>query len=267
MTRVTPSRAATYAILAIMYLPIALLALQSLNSSPYIGVWEGLTLKWYGMMMGDERLHAAAYNSLAIAAASAVSSTLLGVAAGLAVRRHGKVGLVDAIMYPPLVLPEIAEAAALLLFLTALDVDLGLKTVVIGHTAFNIAYVYVVAAPALQRSSSLEDAARTLGATPARTLVTITIPLAAPAIYAGFTLAFILSFTDFIKTLFTRGPGIETIPILLWNRARRPGLSEFSSFSYLAAITMVLLAVSLAVALAYVILSTRLGGRRFRGDT
>lgn len=101
MPGVTPSKAVTYAILSAMYLPIVLLALQSLNPSPYIGVWEGFTLKWYGMMLGDERLQDAAYNSLLIAAASAVASTLLGAAAGLAVRRRGGVGLVDAIMYRP----------------------------------------------------------------------------------------------------------------------------------------------------------------------
>jgi spermidine/putrescine transport system permease protein len=241
----------TYALIAAAYVPLAVVALQSFNESPYIGSWGGFTLKWYQLLPGDERALEALWNSVRVAAASAAVSTLLGVAAALGYRSRRGLSPADYLVYPPLVLPEIVEAVALLMFLTALKAPLGPLTVFIGHTAFNVAYAYIIAAPSLKGYSRVEEAARTLGATPAQALLRVTLPLAAPGIASAAMLTFLLSFTDFIKTLFTTGPGFETLPLLIWNRARRPGLSEYSSYSYLSAIAVILIASSLLVAVLY----------------
>jgi len=242
---------------ALIYAPMAVMALQSFNESPYLGSWEGFTLEWYTLLLRDGEVHRALANSVAVAAASSGLSVAMALLAGAAVRRKPGVTPIDFLVYPPLVLPEIVEAVSLLMFLAALGAPFGPLTVVIGHTAFNVAYAYIVIAPALKDASRFEDAARTLGATPLRAAATVTLKLAAPGLASAAMLTALLSFTDFIKTLFTTGPGFETLPLLLWNRARRPGLRPESSHSALAALATAMIAATLLVAAAYTLVALR----------
>ncbi len=254
-------RVYTFTVLALVYAPIAALAVQSFSESPLIGVWEGFTLKWYSMIPGDERALRALYNSLSVAALSALSSIVIALLALAGYRRVRRVTLVDLAVYPPLILPDIVEAVALLMFLVYLGFPLGFYSVLVGHTAFNVAYAYIILAPALRGGTKLEEAARTLGASPLQVFIRVTLPLAAPGLISAFTLTFLLSFTDFIKTLFTTGPGFETLPLMIWNRARRPGLGEYSSYSYLAALSTLLVASSISIAAVYTLYALRRGAR------
>ena len=240
-------RAYTVILVVLLYVPIVVVAVYSFNDSRYIGPWRGFTLEWYRLLATDERAWRAVANSIMVAVASALLS--IGIAAPAALAARGRPRRVsDALVYPPVVVPEISEAVSLLLFLVALGFPLGPVSVVIGHTAFNIAYAYLTLAPAAGRAERLAEAARTLGASPFQAFARITLPVAMPGIVAALALTFMMSFTDFIKTLFTTGPGFETLPLLVWNRARRPGLSPYTSQPALAALATVLIASSLLVA-------------------
>ena len=252
-------RAYTYIVLAIVYTPLLLLALQSVSESPLIGTIEGFTVKWYLQIPGDLRAREAFFNSLVVAITSAGISVSLALMAAIAYRRARTVTLVDLLIYPPLILPDIVEAVALLIMLTALKAPLGFYSVLIGHTAFNVAYAYIIVAPSLKGGLGVEEAARTLGARPVQVLLRVTLPLAAPGLISALALTFLLSFTDFIKTLFTTGPGFETLPLMVWNRARRPGLGEYSSYSYLAALATIMIASSITIALIYTLYLSRKG--------
>ena len=251
---------------ALLYAPMAVMALQSFNESPYLGSWGGFTLEWYRVLARDGEALQALANSLYVAAASSALSVSMAVLAGLAVRRRRGLSLIDVLTYPPLVLPEIVEAVSLLLFLAALGAPFGPLTVIIGHTAFNVAYAYIVIAPSLKEATRYEEAARTLGATPLRVAASITLRLAAPGLASAAMLTALLSFTDFIKTLFTTGPGFETLPLLLWNRARRPGLRLESSHSALAALATAMTVATLLVAAAYTLVALRRGAALERGE-
>ena len=246
-------RAYTLALLAAIYLPVIVVAVYSFNEGKYIGRWEGFTLKWYLIVASDHRTLEAVYNSITVAAASASISTLMAVLAAFSVKDRRPPTAIDVAIYPPLVLPEIAEAIALLLMLSALGFKFGWLTVFIGHTAFNVAYAYVVVASALRGHQRLEEAARVLGASKMKVLTSITLPLSLPGIVVALAFTGLLSFTDFIKTLFTTGPGFETLPLLLWNRARRPGLTPYSTHSALSALATLMIASSLLIALIYTI--------------
>ena len=255
-------KAYTYIVIALTYAPLILLALQSVSESPLIGVLEGFTLKWYLQIPGDARAREALLNSFSVAVLSAGISVVLAVLAAMAYRRVRTVTFLDLIIYPPLILPDIVEAIALLIMLTSIKAPLGFYSVLIGHTAFNVAYAYIIISPSLKGGLGVEEAARTLGASPLQVLFKITLPLATPGIVSALALTFLLSFTDFIKTLFTTGPGFETLPLMVWNRARRPGLGEYSSYSYLASLATIMIASSILVALAYTIYLSRRGGSR-----
>lgn len=260
-----PRMLAAYTVLlaALIYLPMAVVAVQSFNEHPYLGGWGGFTLKWYKLALNDSEALEAFANSLMVAAASAAGSVALAAMAGYAYRRRGGLSIVDYATYPPIVLPEIVEAVALLVFLAALGAPFGPVTVIIGHTAFNVAYAYIVIAPALREASKYEDVARTLGATPFSSTIMVTLRLAAPGLVSALALTALLSFTDFIKTLFTTGPGFETLPLLLWNRARRPGLREETTHSALSALATIMIVSTLIVAAAYTLAVYR--GMRRRG--
>lgn len=235
----------------VIYLPMAVVAVQSFNEHPYLGGWGGFTFRWYMLAFRDSEALEAFANSIMVASASAVGSVVLAAIAGYAYRRRTSPSIVDYATYPPLVLPEIVEAVALLVFLAALGAPFGPVTVIIGHTAFNVAYAYIVLAPALGEASKYEDAVRTLGATPLRAMLMVTLRLAAPGLISALALTALLSFTDFIKTLFTTGPGFETLPLLLWNRARRPGLRDETTHSALSALATIMIVSTLLVATAY----------------
>ncbi|MEM4681195.1 MAG: ABC transporter permease subunit, partial [Acidilobaceae archaeon] len=108
---------------------------------------------------------------------------------------------------------------------------------------------------------SLEEAAKTLGAKPHQVLMKVIIPLSLPTLVAALVLTFLLSFTNFVKTIFTRGPGFETLPLLIWARARRPGIDELAYPNALNALASLIffttLTLAVLVSIAYVANATR----------
>ncbi|MDT7866251.1 MAG: ABC transporter permease [Desulfurococcales archaeon] len=253
-------RVYTYVIALLLYIPIAFMVISSFNSSPYIGVWEGFTTYWYQLLLRDSEAHIALVNSLTIAIVSSTLSVSTALLAALQVRGR-RLTAVDALVYPPIVMPEVAEAVALFLAFTYLGVEKGWLTVMLGHTAFNLAFAYVTLTVSRVRFEELEDAARTLGAGRLQTFKDIILPLAMPGIVAALAITFLLSFTNFIKTLFTTGPGFYTLPILIWNRARRPGISEFASQNALNALATLVTLTALSIAVAYTAYMLRKAGR------
>ncbi len=240
-------RGYTWLLVAFTYLPIVVVAIFSFNDSRFIGEWRGFTLDWYRLLAEDARAWRALVNSLLVAVASSAASIAIASPAALWARGR-PLRVADALTYPPIVIPEIAEAVSLLVMLVALGFPLGPVSVVVGHTAFNVAYAYLALAPVGEKGRRLAEAARTLGATPLQAFARITLPVALPGIVAAVALTFMMSFTDFTKTLFTTGPGFETLPLLVWNRARRPGLNPYTSHTALAALATVLITASLIVA-------------------
>ncbi len=240
----------TILLLTILYVPLLTLAVYSFNNSMYFGEWKGFTTKWYAQLLEDKQAFNAFENSIIVAISSALISTSIAIPAALAARREEK-NLVSMLVYPPVIIPEITEAVALLLMFVYLGFPLGLMSVLIGHTAFNVAYAYIALEPVAGKGKQLADAARTLGADKKTAFIKVILPTAMPGIIAALALTFMMSFTDFIKTLFTKGPGFETLPILIWNRARRPGLNPFTSQPAIAAIATVLVVTSILVAVAY----------------
>ncbi|MEB3773303.1 MAG: ABC transporter permease [Desulfurococcales archaeon] len=242
-------KAYTYTLAVLVYIPIMIMILYSFNDSSYVGAWKGFTLRWYKLVLGDPRIAQALVNSLTVALASSLVSTALAIPPTIIMARRPRA--VDALVYPPIIIPEIAEAVALMLLFIAISFPLGAVSVFIGHTAFNVAYAYITLLPQGGKGARLTQAARTLGAGPLTTFIKITLPITIPGILAALAITFMLSFTDFIKTLFTAGPGFQTLPILIWNRARRPGLTEYSSQNALNAIASLLIITSITIAAIY----------------
>ncbi len=210
--------------LAFLYLPIAILVIYSFNASRLVTVWGGWSLHWYAELLNDRAMLDAAWTSLRIALVSASAATLLGTLAALALVRHGRFRgrvLFSGMIYAPLVMPEVITGLALLLLFVSLDLDRGFWTVAIAHTTLTMCFVTVIVQSRLIGfDRSLEEAAMDLGCPPFKTFLTVTLPLIAPAVAAGWMLAFTLSIDDLVIASFTTGPGATTLPIRIYSEVR-----------------------------------------------
>jgi putrescine transport system permease protein len=210
--------------LAFLYLPIVILVVYSFNDSRLVAVWGGWSMRWYAALLQDRDMLEAAWTSLQIAFLSASAATVLGTLAAIALVRFGRFrGRVafSAMIYAPLVMPEVISGLALLLLFVALSIDRGFWTVTIAHTTLTMCFVTVIVqARLIDFDESLEEAAMDLGCPPLKTFLTVTLPLIAPALAAGFMLAFTLSLDDLVTTSFTTGPGATTLPIRIYSEVR-----------------------------------------------
>ncbi len=221
--------------LAFLYLPIAILVIYSFNASRLVTVWGGWSLRWYAALFEDRAMLDAAMASFGIAAASAAIATVLGTMAALALTRLGRFRgrlAFSAMIYAPLVMPEVITGLSLLLMFVAADVDRGFGTVTAAHTTLTMCFVTVVVQSRLASfDRSLEEAAMDLGATPLRTFLVVTLPLIAPAVVAGFLLAFSLSLDDLVIASFTTGPGATTLPMRIYSEVRLGVKPEINAIS------------------------------------
>jgi putrescine transport system permease protein len=210
--------------LAFLYLPIAILVIYSFNASRLVTIWGGWSLVWYRELLHDDAVLQAAWVSLRVAALSASAATVLGTLAAVALTRLGRFRgrlLFSGMVYAPLVMPEVITGLSLLLLFVAFDVDRGFWTIAIAHTTLTMCFVTVIVQSRLVTfDRSLEEAAMDLGCPPAKTFLTITLPLIAPAIAAGWMLAFSLSLDDLVIASFTTGPGATTLPIRIYSEVR-----------------------------------------------
>jgi putrescine transport system permease protein len=210
--------------LAFLYLPIVILVIYSFNASRLVTVWGGWSLRWYFEFFNDRAMLEAALMSFRVAATSATIATLLGTLAAVALARGGGFAgrtLFSGMLYAPLVMPEVIAGLSLLLLFVALDAERGFWTVTIAHTTLTMCFVAVVVQSRLgSLDPSLEEAAMDLGCDPFRAFVAVTLPLIAPAIAAGWMLAFTLSLDDLVIASFTTGPGSATLPIRIYSEVR-----------------------------------------------
>jgi putrescine transport system permease protein len=210
--------------LAFLYAPIAILVIYSFNASRLVTVWGGWSTRWYAALLEDRAMIDAALVSLGIALLSAALATTLGTMAALALARLARFPgrfAFAAMIYAPLVMPEVITGLSLLLLFVAIDLDRGFFTVTMAHTTLTMCFVTVIVQARLAGfDRSLEEAAMDLGCPPGRTFLAVTLPLIMPGVIAGFLLAFSLSLDDLVIASFTTGPGATTLPIRIYSEVR-----------------------------------------------
>ncbi len=213
-----------------LYIPIVILIIYSFNESRLVTVWSGFSVKWYGELFRDEQMMNAVWMSLKIAFMSASAAVVLGSMAALIMVRFGVFKgkmLFTSMITAPLVMPEVITGLSLLLLFVSLDQFIGwpdgrgVLTIWIAHTTFCMAYVTVVVNSRLQDlDESLEEAALDLGANRLKVFFVITLPIIAPALAAGWLLAFTLSLDDLVIASFVSGPGSTTLPMEVFSSVR-----------------------------------------------
>jgi putrescine transport system permease protein len=209
---------------AFLYLPIAVLVVYSFNDGRSVGVWAGWSTRWYRELIHDEEILEAAWITLRVAFLAATAATFLGTLAAIVLTRYGRFPgrmLFSAMVYAPVVMPEVILGLSFLLFYVAVDFDRGFWTITLSHITFTMCFVTVVVQSRLAGfDRSLEEAAMDLGCRPLQTFLRITLPLILPAVVSGWMLAFTLSIDDVVISNFTSGPGASTLPIRIYSSVR-----------------------------------------------
>ncbi|MEV6944802.1 ABC transporter permease [Streptomyces sp. NPDC051172] len=215
---------------AVVYVPLLLVLVNSLNPDRSAS-WPppGLTLHWWSVAWQNSGAREALWVSVEAGLGATAIALVLGTLIAFAVARHRFFGrdAVSFVVVLPIALPGIVTGIALNsafgTVLAPLGVGLGLFTVVVGHATFCIVVVFNNVVARLRRTAgSYEEAAMDLGANAFRAFVDVTFPLVRSALFAGGLLAFALSFDEIVVTTFTAGPGVETLPIWIFNNMTRP---------------------------------------------
>ncbi len=240
---------------AFLYIPLVSVIVYSFNDSKLATIWGGFSTRWYGELLRNEQILDATFLSLRIAATSATFATILGTMAGLILVRFGRFKgktLFSGMITAPLVMPEVITGLSLLLLFVTLQNFIGwpgqrgFGTITIAHTTFSMAYVAVIVRSRLTAmDQSLEDAAMDLGCRPMRVIFDITLPLIAPAMVAGWLLAFTLSLDDLVIASFVSGPGSNTLPMYIFSKVK---LGVSPDINALASIFILIVSSTLIIA-------------------
>ncbi len=241
-----------WGVFAFLYLPILVVIVFSFSGAQNVGIWGGFSLRWYERMLGNEQLLRSLQNTLWIALFSTIVATVFGTAAALALDRYrrwvGK-GTFDAILYMPVIIPDVTMAVMLLLWFTQIGLPLGRGSIVLAHIAFNISFVAIVVRARLANMDpAMEEAAADLYASRWKTFRRVTLPLIMPGVLGGALLALTLSLDDVVITSFVQGPGATTLPVHVFGLIRRSVTPEINAVSTLmVTASMVLVFASLAI--------------------
>ncbi len=257
--------------LALIWLPLAAIAVASFNTARFGAQWQGFTLDWYASLFGHgdavsdrallvPAIRAATANSLILAKTSTIIATVLGTALALALEAtpwpRRLRAAIDTAIRLPLVVPDLLLAAALVVAIKVLSLvwdgaQPGMAAMIAGHVTFQVPLVALIVHARLRQIGPAQiEAARDLYASRWFAMRRVILPQLAPAITAAAMLAATLSLDDFVVSFFTASPRTQVLPMLIYAQARRGVPAEIDALS-------TLIVVVTAVAAVIVVLITR----------
>ncbi len=215
----------------LLYLPMFLVAMQSVNASRHGQTWKGFTLDWYAGLFDNAMVQSTTVNTLILAVASTLIATALGTLLAIGLHRTpwGKKMryFFDMSINVPVVTPDILMAIALAVVFALFRswtslFDPGMLTMVIAHVTLEISFVVLVVQSRLSSIGKEQiEAARDLYASTAGAWFRVILPQLSTAIVSGALLAFTLSLDDFILSFFTSGPESQTLPLYIYGSLKR----------------------------------------------
>lgn len=252
---------------AFLYLPLLFMVVFSFNSTRQDARFTGFSLRWYEALTRDSKIVEGFFLSLKVAAVTGVLSATLGTFAAFVLVRYKRFfgrTLFSGMVNAPLVMPEVVIGLSLLLLMVGAQnllgwPERGMLTIILGHTLMGMAYALVVVqSRLLEMDRAIEEAAMDLGARPHQVFFLVTLPNIFQAILAAFLLSFTLSFDDVVISEFLSGPGVNTLPQVIFSYARR-GINP----TIYAAATLLITAVTVVI-VAYSVWVARQTRRRER---
>lgn len=249
--------------------PLVVAATFAFNDSLFPALpWNGFTLDWF---INDREPRLGLFHDgsilesiwISVLVATAVTALSLGVGtcnAFLFEREEFPFKtLAYLVMLTPLVIPGVILGISILVFsnsivqridaLLGVEIEAlrpGLTLVVLGQFSFVATIATLVIAARLRKfDTTLEEAARNLGASQLRAVRTVTLPYLRPAVVGAGIISFLMSFENFNTTLMLVGPDAP-LTITMFDRLREgstPVLNAVSLFLMVASGTLALISV------------------------
>ena len=245
MKKVSKAAVVFLAVITVLnYLPIILTVVYSFNKSKLSSVWEGFSLDWYKMLLGDGDIKKALLNSIILAFLACVLALIIGVSAALAMR--GKKLFFDDFISNfaslPIMIPEIILGMVFMAIFSYMNLPFGFVTMTIAHASFCVPYVFLILRARLMGMDlSLEEAARDLGASEFETFRDVTLPYILPGIASGLLLSFAMSFDDVVISIFTTGPSVNTLAIKIYTKMKTGITPEINALATVILVITVLI--------------------------
>lgn len=210
-------------IYAWFYIPIMILIANSFNASRFGINWQGFTTTWYSLLLNNDSLLQAAQHSLIMGVLSASCATLIGALTAVALYRYRFRGkpFVCGMLFVVMMSPDIVMAISLLVLFMLLGISLGFWSLLISHITFCLPFVVITVYSRLKGFDvRMLEAAKDLGASETTILRRILLPLAMPAVAAGWLLSFTLSMDDVVVSSFVSGPTFEILPLKIYSMVK-----------------------------------------------
>ncbi|MGF7163762.1 spermidine/putrescine transport system permease protein [Pantoea sp. AN62] len=210
-------------IYAWFYIPIVILIVNSFNASRFGINWQGFTTRWYHLLLNNDSLLQAAQHSLIMGVLSASCATLIGSLTAVALYRYRFRGkpFVSGMLFVVMMSPDIVMAISLLVLFMLLGISLGFWSLLFSHITFCLPFVVITVYSRLKGFDvRMLEAAKDLGASETTILRKIIVPLAMPAVAAGWLLSFTLSMDDVVVSSFVTGPTFEILPLKIYSMVK-----------------------------------------------
>ncbi len=239
-------------IYALLYIPLMVLVVYSFNNARYSMQWHGLSLQWYRVLFHDRALWEALWHSVFLgltAAAIAASIGFLSCIQLFILQKRKNRGLMSLLLLL-IIVPDIVLGVSLLIFFNYSGIPLGFFSLLIAHVTFLLPFV-ILTLSARMRSfdANIYFSALDLGASKARALTKVLLPILWPAVLSAFLLCFTLSFDDVIISYFVSGPDYEILPLLIYSLVRTgitPELNALCALTFIISMLLVSLSYSLS---------------------
>lgn len=233
-------------VLLFLYVPIFVLIVFSFNETKSRSVFSGFTLDWYARLFHNRIIISSLVNTIIIAVAASIVSTVLGTFAAIGINGMRKVpkAVVMNVTNMPIINPEIVTGVSLMLlfvfFAARMNLEFGFVTLVIAHITFDVPYVILNVMPKFnQMDPHLYEAAQDLGCSPLRAFRKVVLPEIMPGVVSGFLMSFTYSLDDFVVSYFTSGSTSQTLPITIYSMTRRKVSPEINALSTLIFVAVV----------------------------
>ena len=241
MNRLWSFESLSYRVLGMMgvvflLLPIVITVWTSFTPSEYLAKPSmQFSLRWYEQVLSDPRWTVPFRHSLIIAVLAALISVSVATPAALALARsHGRrADVLGFGVLLPFFMPGLILAVGLLMFEQRIHLSGTYAGIALAHSLWCIPVAFLaVRAVYINTDHSAEEAARVLGAGPIRTFFLVIVPSILPGMAVGALFAFVISFNEFMMSLFLTTPSTYTLPVVIWTSLRyevTPAVAAISS--------------------------------------